>query len=165
MLFRAFPSHQQQLIIGNQTFQLPSSSPHQWYMYIASYNAHNPQIHKKSRYVCVCVSVEEYESDIMYNTRSWVRSSSTWLNLNDCRGNKAHRVISHEFGVVHLLGRKLLHACTSNVGAVRCKVKALKVSTWVLQSLVPRTLPRFYHAVVVSPWLWDKIWVEAWERG
>ena len=31
--------HQQQLIIGNQMFRPPCSSPHQWY--IASYNTHN----------------------------------------------------------------------------------------------------------------------------
>jgi len=29
-LFRVFHSHQQQLIVGNQTFRLPCSSPHQW---------------------------------------------------------------------------------------------------------------------------------------
>jgi len=36
-LFCIFHSHQQQLLItGNKTFQLPCSSPHQWYT--ASYN-------------------------------------------------------------------------------------------------------------------------------
>ena len=34
MLFCVFHSHQQQLIIGNQTFRLPCSSPHQWYIAI-----------------------------------------------------------------------------------------------------------------------------------
>jgi len=38
-VFPCFFSHQHQLIIGNQMFWLPCSSPHQWY--IASYNAHN----------------------------------------------------------------------------------------------------------------------------